>query len=275
MARLDQYLIAQGQLPSRESASEAIRAGEVLVNGKALTKPGYQVKPTDAVTYLGQGRRYVSRGAVKLLGAMETYAIAVNGCKCIDVGASTGGFTQVLLEAGAASVAAVDVGHDQLDPLLQSDPRVRDYSGLNFRDLTGHPELTDFDILTMDVSFISICLLAASVRQVLTMNGRAVILIKPQFEAGRGALNKAGVLKDPRRHEEVLARCLDCYRSEGFSLDGLRHSPITGPDGNIEYLMVLTRSEASPAGSDLPDLSAIVAGAFLEFTAARGQKGTP
>lgn len=275
MARLDQHLIAQGHLPSRESASEAIRAGEVLVNGRALTKPGYQVKPTDAVTYLGQGRRYVSRGAVKLLGAMATWSIAVDGGKCIDVGASTGGFTQVLLEAGAASVAAVDVGHDQLDPLLQSDPRVTEYSGVNFRDLTAYPELAEFDLLTMDVSFISICLLAPSVRQVLKPGGRAVILIKPQFEAGRGALNKAGVLKDPRRHEEVLGRCLDCYLSAGFGLDGLRHSPITGPDGNIEYLMVLTRSDSSAAGSDRPDLSAIVAGAFVEFTAARGQKGTP
>lgn len=247
MERLDQYLIAKGFMPSRDSAQEDIKAGQVLVNGKTCLKPGYKVKDTDVVEYLGQGRQFVSRGAAKLLGAIELYDLDFKDKTCIDVGASTGGFTQLMLAKGARSVAALDVGHDQLDPSLRGDSRITEYSGVNFRaipdELSG--VLRDFDFLTMDVSFISVCLLADSVKQVLKPGAGAVILIKPQFEAGRGKLNKNGVLKDFSKHVEVLDKVLACYAGAGFQINGLSHSPLQGPEGNIEYLLYLTKDRIS------------------------------
>ncbi len=285
MERLDQFLIRMGHLPSRDSAREDILAGKVLVNGRILTKPGYKVKPGDAVTYLGEGRRYVSRGAVKLLGAIEAFAPTVGGARCIDVGASTGGFTQVLLEQGAASVTAVDVGHGQLDASVKNDLRVTDIEGLNFRSIpAGHKdELQGFDLLTMDISFISVCLVSDSVRSVLRPGGAAIILIKPQFEAGRGALNKAGVVKDPKRHEDVLIKVLSHYLHQGFILRGLTPSPIQGPDGNIEYLACLTitkEESVAPTEDPLDDdlkttIKRVVGEAFAAFEPATPTKGTP
>lgn len=266
MARLDQYLIRAGFLPAREAASEEIKAGKVMVNDKVCIKPGYQVKDTDQVRYLGEGRRYVSRGAQKMLGALEAFHPILEGSRCLDVGASTGGFTQVMLEQGAAYVAAIDVGHGQLDPILQQDPRVKEYSGLNFRSIP--PELTeelrDFDFATMDVSFISVCLLAEPLHQALRGSGQAILLIKPQFEAGRGAHNKAGVVKDPQKHEEVLQKVLDCCEACGFELLGLTHSPLKGPEGNIEYLLYIEKHNdpARPSKTDRFPLGSIVTEAF-------------
>ena len=248
MERLDQYLITRGFLPSRDAGQEDIKAGLVLVNGKVCLKSGYKVKPTDIIQYMGEGRQYVSRGAAKLLGAMETFGLNFTGKACIVVGASTGGFTQLMLAYGAKTVAALDVGHNQLDKILLADPRVTEYSGVNFRaiptELTA--VLKDFDFLTMDVSFISVCLLADSVKQVLKPDTGAVILIKPQYEAGRGKLNKNGVLKDFSRHVEVLEKVLTCYTQAGFKVKGLIYSPLQGPEGNIEYLLYLESVKAKP-----------------------------
>lgn len=258
MERLDQYLIRVEELPSREFSREEVLKGQVLVNGKKVLKPGYKVKENDQVVYLGQGRQYVSRGAGKLLGAIKSFAPTIKNQRCIDVGASTGGFTQVLLEAGAAYVAALDVGHGQLHKELESHPRVQSFEGINFRSLDGKlaQELVEFDLLTMDVSFISVLLLKDSIKKVLKPEGAAIILIKPQFEAGRGALNKAGVVTDPTRHRDVLEKVLSGFLKTGFSLEGLMPSSIQGPDGNIEYLAYLKNSpldleaDLHPAGQE-------------------------
>ena len=246
MERLDQYLIRVEELPSREFSREEVLKGQVLVNGKKVLKPGYKVKENDQVVYLGQGRQYVSRGAEKLLGAIKSFAPTIKNQRCIDVGASTGGFTQVLLEAGAAFVAALDVGHGQLHKELETHPKVKSFEGINFRSLDGKlaQELGEFDLLTMDVSFISVLLLKDSIKQVLKPEGSAIILIKPQFEAGRGALNKAGVVTDPNRHRDVLTKVLSEFLKAGFTLEGLTPSSIQGPDGNIEYLTYLKKSQA-------------------------------
>lgn len=247
MERLDLYLVGKGYLPSRDTAQEDIRDGLVLVNGKVCQKPGYKVKESDVVEYRGTGREFVSRGAAKLAGAIQTFGLNFEGLTCIDVGASTGGFTQLMLKSGARSVAALDVGHDQLDPAIKADNRVTEYSGVNFRSLPQELAgiLKNFDFLTMDVSFISVCLLADSVRNVLKPGGEALLLIKPQFEAGRGKLNKNGVLKDFSKHVEVLEKVLECYHNAGFEVRGLIHSPLPGPEGNIEYLLYLVRKDIS------------------------------
>lgn len=252
MERLDQYLFSKGFLPSRDSAQEDIKSGLVLVNGTICLKSGYKLKPTDIVQYMGEGRQFVSRGAAKLLGARAVFSLDFNGKACIDVGASTGGFTQLMLSYGAKTVAALDVGHNQLDKILQTDPRVTEYSGVNFRAIPPQLQgvLKDFDFLTMDVSFISVCLLAESVKTVLKADGEAVILIKPQYEAGRGKLNKNGVLKDYSKHVEVIDKVTACYRAAGFSVKGLTYSPLQGPEGNIEYLLYLQSKTSKPTGKE-------------------------
>lgn len=242
MERLDRWLVQKGMLPSRESARGEILQGQVLVNGQAVFKPGHRLKETDEVIYTGEGRPFVSRGAWKLQGAMEAFRLDFTSKTCIDVGASTGGFTHFMLEHGAKCVTSLDVGHDQLDPSLKVDSRVTDLPGVNFRTFTTAlaDQLKEFDLLTMDISFISTCLMVDSVGRVLKKDGEAVILIKPQFEAGPGAVNRQGVVKDPLKHVAVLTKVLTCYLEKGFRLRGLTHSPIQGPHGNIEYLCYLT-----------------------------------
>lgn len=274
MERLDQHLIRVESLPSREFAREEIQEGRVLVNGKVAMKPGYKVKATDEVSYLGEGRKYVSRGAAKLVGAIEAFGPTILHKRCIDIGASTGGFTQVLLAEGAEYVAAVDVGHGQLDEAIKIDPRVQSFEGLNFREIPEEllQELKDFDLLTMDVSFISVSLLRKSAQAVLRPKGEAIILIKPQFEAGRGALNKAGVVKDSNRHVEVLTKVISEYLQGGFACRGLIRSPIQGPDGNIEYLAYFekTTDSCKPAEDPLSEalkinIKTVVSEAFTVF----------
>lgn len=242
MERLDRFLVRTGALPSRETARSEILAGRVLVNGQAVLKPGCKLKDTDEITYTGDGRPFVSRGALKLQGAAEAFHLDFTGKACIDIGASTGGFTHFMLEHGAKSVTAVDVGHGQLDPSLKEDHRVKDLDGVNFRALSPAltVELKNFDLLTMDISFISACHMVDSAAKVLKDGGEAMILIKPQFEAGPGAVNRQGVVKDLTKHVEVLDKVLSCYLDKGFHLQGLTHSPIQGPHGNIEYLCYLS-----------------------------------
>ena len=256
MERLDRYLVQEGLLPSREMARSEVIKGNVLVNGRAVTKPAHRLRPEDEVTYTGTGRPFVSRGALKLKGAMEAFSLSFKGKRCIDIGASTGGFTHFMLEQGAEFVHALDVGHDQLDPLLKKDDRVRDLSGVNFRELTPalKKELKGFDFLTMDISFISVCHMVDSVKQVLRDGGEAVILIKPQFEAGRGAVNRQGVVKDKKKHREVLEQAVTAFLERDFILSGLTHSPIKGPHGNSEYLCYLkTGSREKMADFSKPD----------------------
>ncbi|PKK39231.1 RNA binding methyltransferase FtsJ like protein [Clostridiaceae bacterium JG1575] len=241
--RLDQYLCAQGLCPSRSFAQEEIQKGLVRINGRICCKSATRISESDQVRYEGSGRSHVSRGAQKLQGAFAAFPFKVTGCRCFDVGASTGGFTQVLLEKGAHSVTCIDVGHDQLNPLLREDPRVEDRSGLNFRHLPQDLEARagQFQRFTMDVSFISVTLLLENAERLLALGGEGIVLIKPQFEAGRGALSAKGVVVDPQKHEEVLQRMLPLAATLGLSPQGLTFSPIKGPEGTIEYLLYVKK----------------------------------
>lgn len=235
--RLDQELVRRGLARSRGQASEAIRDGRVLVNGRAAGKPATPVEPTDELVV--DADHYVSRAAHKLLGALDDSGLAVTG-RVLDAGASTGGFTQVALERGAELVHAVDVGHGQLVPQLRADPRVVVHEGLNLRDLT----LADLggaqvDLVVGDVSFISLKLLLAPLFGVLTAEGVALLLVKPQFEVGRGGLDAHGVVRD----EAVRARCVDEVAAEAALLGRPEvwrgPSRVAGASGNQEWFVLL------------------------------------
>lgn len=238
--RLDVYLIRNNLTSSRERAKDEICKGNVLVNGQPVLKPGYKLKSTDGVVFQGDKFPYVSRGAVKLLFALEAFAIPVENRNCLDIGASTGGFTEVLLEKGARSVTAADVGHGQLADSLRQNPRVRNIEGINFK----HPEAVfqafpdeTFEVIVCDVSFISITLLAESIRGLMTKQSQGILLIKPQFEAGRGSLNSQGVVTKQKDHLRVLNKIIDFFQTHQFRVNQILASPIRGGDGNIEYLM--------------------------------------
>jgi len=239
--RLDLLLVKRGHFPSRAKAQEAIKAGRVKINGKTCVKSGQSV-PDCVILDVAQGAiEAVGRGSAKLTRTLEFFKLDVRGKVCLDVGASTGGFTQVLLEAGARRVFALDVGRGQLAEPLRSDPRVLNLEGRNFRyfDPAGLPEPPGF--ACADVSFISLKLILPKLAEVLPKDTEAVCLVKPQFEAGREALNKHGVVKDPKAHARVLEEVAEAARGCGFEVLGSCESPILGGDGNREFLMYLTR----------------------------------
>lgn len=259
MGRLDQRLIEDKLLPSRESASEEIKKGLVRVNGQVILKPGYKLKPEDDVSYHGKGRHFVSRGAQKLIGAQQAFQLDFNGKRCLDVGASTGGFSQVMLEGGAKEVVALDVGHGQLDPSLKKWPNLKEKSGCNFRNLglQDLAELGPFDFVTMDVSFISVTLLLENLKKCIKTGAFFMILIKPQFEAGPSALNKQGVVKKRNDHEKVLQKVLTAFQDQGLTILDVVPSPIQGPKGNWEYLSYGTLAEdPKPLGNE--ELKALI-----------------
>lgn len=245
--RLDQVLVRRGLARSRGQAADAIRSGRVSINGRTARKPSDPVEAEDQVEVEGAGH-YVSRGAHKLLDALTDSGMPVHG-RALDAGASTGGFTQVLLERGAEVVFAVDVGHGQLVESVRDDPRVRVHEGLNLRDLTlddvdGEP----VDLIVGDVSFISLRLLLAPLLAVLTPEGRALLLVKPQFEVGRGGLDSRGVV----RSETVRLRCVDRVAAAAEELGwteqwrGVSRTP--GTSGNVEYFLLLGRSRFPVGG---------------------------
>ncbi len=234
-SRLDVALVERGLLVSREKARRAIMAGEVFVDGHASTKPGTLVA-ADALLTLAARERYVGRGGLKLEGALEAFGIRPAGRLCLDVGASTGGFTDCLLQHGAAHVIAVDVGHGQLDWSIRTDPRVTVREGVNARhlqpgDLSGTPSLA-----VADVSFISLTLILPAVFELLTPDFDMVVLIKPQFELARDEVSRGGVVRDEALRLKAVDRIRACIDGLGRTWAGLRESPITGRDGNIEYL---------------------------------------
>lgn len=240
MARLDIYLTEKGLAGSREKAKQLITGGRVTVNGTAVTKPAFSV-PEGAEVNVSAGEDYVGRGAYKLLKAFEVFPIDVHGKLCADIGASTGGFTQVLLEKGAAKVWAVDVGHGQLDPKLCADSRVVNCEGVNVRYLPPDFFGTEVTFACCDLSFISLTQILPALTAALPENAEVVTLIKPQFEAGRAALNKSGVVKDKRSHTQVLESLAAFFPTVGLTVCGLDYSPISGGDGNIEYLAFLKK----------------------------------
>ncbi|HML22527.1 MAG TPA: TlyA family RNA methyltransferase [Aggregatilinea sp.] len=241
--RLDVLLAERNLAPSREAARRMIMAGEVRIDGEVRDKPGMRV-PKDANVQVQQARRFVSRGGEKLAGALAAFPIGVEGRVCADVGASTGGFTDCLLQAGAGRVYAIDVGYGQLDYRLRTDPRVVVMERTNARYVTALPETVS--LIVVDASFISLKLLLPVFRGWMTPQADVITLVKPQFEAGKGQVGKGGVVRDPAVHERVLRDVLDDARADGFAPQGLIVSPLKGPAGNIEFLAWLTVGHGAP-----------------------------
>lgn len=253
--RLDQLVFDQGLSESRERAKAIIMSGVVYVNGQRADKPGAQVAPDAKIEVRGNTLPYVSRGGFKLEKALKVFPIDPTGLTCIDCGASTGGFTDVLLQNGAAKVYAVDVGYGQLDWKLRSDPRVVCLERTNARYLDRQQIPDELDFASIDVSFISLKLIFPALYGLLRQGGEIACLIKPQFEAGREKVGKKGVVRDPKVHLEVLEGFLTHAKENHFTVLGVTYSPIRGPEGNIEYLGYLRKSEEPDC---IPDLTALV-----------------
>lgn len=239
--RLDLYLVENGFADSREKAKKLISGGLVTVNGKAVSKPSFEAQD-GAVRLLADPFRFVGRGGEKLEAALNLFQIDPAGMRAVDIGASTGGFTDCLLQHGAAFVTAVDVGCGQLHPKLVGDPRVRNLEKYNAREIAVK-DTGVCDIAVMDVSFISATYILPRVPELLRENGLFVCLIKPQFEAGRGALNKQGVVKDQADRAAAVIRVLEAATAVGLAPSGLAPSPILGGDGNEEFLAYFCKSE--------------------------------
>ena len=237
--RVDQLLVERGLAESREKAQALIIAGQVLVNGQKAVKPGHSVAGESRVEVL-ERMPYVSRGGYKLAGALDHWAIDVNGWTCLDVGASTGGFTDCLLQRGATKVWAVDVGHGQIDWRLRNDPRVVVREGVNARFLTTTDFPEKFDLAVCDASFISLTLLIPAITPLLTVRGRMVLLVKPQFEVERGQVGKGGIVRDTALHQAACERVRGAVEALGFGVD-IIESPILGAEGNREFLLYASR----------------------------------
>ena len=256
--RLDQYLVQHGLIQSRERAKAMIMAGVVYVNGQKADKAGDMVKEDAVVEVRGHDIGYVSRGGLKLEKAMQVFPLSPRGKVCMDIGASTGGFTYCMLQNGAAKVYAVDVGYGQLAWSLRTDPRVVNMERTNIRSVT--PDQLDDPIafFSVDVSFISLHHIFPVARAVTTPDAVGVCLVKPQFEAGREKVGKNGVVRDPATHREVLLRAMGYAVDNGFGVRGLDFSPVKGPEGNIEYLMFVEKSD-TPAAPGEDAAAAVVA----------------
>ena len=241
--RLDQLIFDMGLAPSRERARTTIMAGEVFVDGQRVDKPGTAVDPEKKIEVRSQVLKYVSRGGLKLEKALKVFEYAPTGLTCIDCGASTGGFTDVLLQNGARKVYAVDVGYGQLAWSLRNDARVVNMERTNVRYITRDDIPETIDLAVMDLAFISIKLVLPAVRELLRDDGDVISLIKPQFEAGRENVGKKGVVRDAKVHLEVLESFMELLPREGFTVLGLDYSPIRGPEGNIEYLCRMRKGE--------------------------------
>ena len=244
--RLDAAVVERGLISGRDKAKGIIMAGQVYVNNQKADKPGQLVEDGDKIEIRGETLRYVSRGGLKLEKAMAVFGLGLDGMVCADIGASTGGFTDCMLQNGASRVYAVDVGYGQLAWKLRYDPRVVNLERTNIRHVTAEqiPEALDF--VSIDVSFISLALVLPVAYSLLKDSCKAVCLVKPQFEAGRENVGKKGVVRDPAVHRMVLEKTLSTAQSLGFRPIGLTFSPVKGPEGNIEYLLLLEKSLEAP-----------------------------
>jgi len=246
-ARLDTLLVERGLAASRERARALILAGQVRVDGRPADKAGAPVSVEATITLLVPDHPYVGRGGLKLDHALRVFGISVEGLTALDIGASTGGFTDVLLRHGAARVVALDVGHGQLDWRLRTDPRVIVLEKTNARSLTPDalpPDARFFDVVTIDVSFISLRQILPAVPPLLAPRGNVVALVKPQFEAGRNEVGKGGIVRDDVVRERVVEEIVQHALALGLTRAGLSESPITGMEGNREFLLHLTRPDA-------------------------------
>jgi 23S rRNA (cytidine1920-2'-O)/16S rRNA (cytidine1409-2'-O)-methyltransferase len=237
--RIDKLLVERGLAESRTKAQAMVMAGVVLVNEQRVEKPSEQISPDSQIRIKRADdptSRYVGRGGLKLEAALREFQIDARGLVCLDVGASTGGFTDCLLQNGAAKVFAIDVGHNQIDWRLRTDPRVEVREGLNARYLDPQDFSLNFDLAVVDVSFISVTKILAALLPLLKPDADLVILIKPQFEVGRGEVGSGGVVRDKEKRIKAVANIHGFARSLGLELKGTMESPITGAEGNIEYL---------------------------------------
>ena len=249
--RLDVAVFEQGYAPSREKAKAIIMAGIVYVNNQKVDKAGFELKEGDVLEVRGKTLQYVSRGGLKLEKAMQKFPITLEGKICMDVGASTGGFTDCMLQNGAVKVYSVDVGYGQLAWKLRTDERVVNLERTNFRYVTREQIPDEVDFASVDVSFISLKHILPNLNTLLAPDGQAVCLIKPQFEAGKEKVGKKGVVRDLNVHLEVVENVINLALKNGFSVMGLQFSPIKGPEGNIEYLIYLNKSKEPVVSDDV------------------------
>ncbi|MEE1078971.1 MAG: TlyA family RNA methyltransferase [Agathobacter sp.] len=262
--RLDVLLVNRGLAPSREKAKTMIMAGNVFVNNNREDKAGSTFPDDCQIEIHGQTLKYVSRGGLKLEKAMTHFGITLDDKICMDIGASTGGFTDCMLQNGAKKVYAVDVGYGQFAWKLRQDERVVCMEKTNIRYVTPEQIGDALDFASVDVSFISLTKVLPPARELLKENGQMVCLIKPQFEAGREKVGKKGVVRDKAVHEEVVDRIVNFALENGFSVHNLEYSPIKGPEGNIEYLVYIEKSN-NPQKEESVDVSAVVNAAHGEL----------
>jgi len=261
--RIDEFLVHEGFYESPEKARTALMSGYVYVDGKKVDKPGTQVKyknsPTEVqIEIRGQKMPYVSRGGFKLKKAIDTFALNLAGLVCMDIGASTGGFTDCMLQSGAAKVYAVDVGYGQLDFSLRNDARVRNMERVNFRSLTPADIDEALDFASIDVSFISLDKIFPVLTTLLKSGGRTVALIKPQFEAPREKVGKNGIVRDPAVHREVIEYTTQKAEEAGLFLLALTVSPIRGASGNMEFLALFEKDGPSNRGALMGDMPGLL-----------------
>lgn len=254
--RLDVVLVDRGFAPSREKAKTMIMEGNVFVKGNREDKSGTKIDTDADIEIHGQTLKYVSRGGLKLEKAMNNFGISLDSKVCMDIGASTGGFTDCMLQNGAKKVFSVDVGYGQFAWKLRQDERVVCMEKTNIRYVTPEDIGEELDFASVDVSFISLTKVLGPAKALLKDDAQMVCLIKPQFEAGKEKVGKKGVVRDPAVHEEVINKIIDFVREIGFYVLHLEYSPIKGPEGNIEYLIHISNSEIE---GDAIDVSAVVA----------------
>lgn len=259
--RLDVFLVDRDLAKSRETAKTMIRNNQVSVNDKIITKAAFNVTDLDNVKVINNINKYVSRGGYKLEKAITVFNIDLRNKICMDIGASTGGFTDCMLKSGARKVYAIDVGHSQLDSSLSENPNVVNIEKTNIRYLDNDFICDKISFISTDVSFISIKLVLPKIYEFLISDGEAVLLIKPQFEAGREHIGKSGIVRSRSVHKKVLEEICNCSFELGFSVLGLDYSPITGGDGNIEYLLHIAKQTKCDY-YDLPPIYEVVDTAF-------------
>ena len=249
--RLDLALVSLGFTETREKAKALIMSGIVYVNNQKCDKAGDTVRPDDKIEVRGDTLKYVSRGGLKLEKAINSFGIDLKGFICADIGASTGGFTDCMLQNGAARVYSIDVGYGQLAWKLRTDERVINLERTNFRNVTAEQVPDPLDFASVDVSFISLYHILPGMYNLLKEGGRAVCLIKPQFEAGKENVGKKGVVRDRAVHIAVIEKIINLVKDNNFSLLGLDFSPIKGPEGNIEYLCYIEKGSATAPTAEI------------------------
>jgi 23S rRNA (cytidine1920-2'-O)/16S rRNA (cytidine1409-2'-O)-methyltransferase len=237
--RIDKLLVDRGLCRTRQQAQACLMAGWVLVNEQRIDKPGVKVEAGAAIRLKEVLSDYVSRGGLKLEKALDTFAPSLDQNVCLDIGASTGGFTECMLRRGARKVYAVDVGHNQLDWRVRSDPRVVVLEGVNARYLSFEAIGEQVDLITIDVSFISLTLIFPVLKSFLKPEARVLCLVKPQFEVGKGEVGKGGLVKDPRKHQEVLDKIRHAAEDLEYQVEGIIDSPILGMEGNKEFFLAM------------------------------------